>query len=188
MTLAEIMRLALRQLDEDPADIAEYDELFRMWANQGYQIVLQNYFKPRETLEFSTDESGAVDISEGNIIHIVSLRDTHSMEVPYAISEDGKTLQTNRHSVTLTAVCEVVYPPLKADTDVPEFPEHVHSMLVDYICYKYLLRGNAAKQNRAQAFQAEFYRQAQQLKSAGQGSVTHMKNLYLVSDARFTRW
>ena len=41
MTLAEIMRLALRQLDEDAAEIAEYAELFRMWANQGYQIIQQ---------------------------------------------------------------------------------------------------------------------------------------------------
>lgn len=188
MTLAEIMRLALRQLDEDPADIAEYDELFRMWANQGYQIVLQNYYKPRQTLEFSTDESGAVDISEENIVQVVSLRGNDGREVPFAFSEDGKRLETSRKSTTLTAVCEVINEPLEKDTDVPAFPEHVHSMLVDYICYKFLLRGNASKQNRAQAFQSEFYRQAQQLKSAGQGSVTHMKNLYLVSDVRFTRW
>lgn len=188
MTLAEIMRLALRQLDEDPADIAEYDELFRMWANQGYQIVLQNYFKPRKTLEFSTDDDGAVDISEGNIVQIVSLRDERGMNVPYIISEDGKTLETGKKNILLSAVCEVIFPPLEKDTDVPEFPEHVHSMLVDYICYKHLLRGNAAKQSRAQAFQGEFYRQAQQLKSAGEGSVTHMKNLYTVSDVRYTRW
>lgn len=188
MTLAEIMRLALRQLDEDPADIAEYDELFRMWANQGYQIVLQNYFKPRETMEFSTDEHGAVDISEGNIIQIVSLRDERGYEVGYILSEDGKRLETNRKDAALKAVCECVYPPLEKDTDEPKFPEHVHSMLVDYICYKHLLRGNLAKQNRAQAFQSEFYRQAQQLKGQGEGSVTHMKNLYLVSDSRYTRW
>ena len=50
MTLGQIMRLALRQLDEDPADIAEYAELFRMWANQGYQIILGQYYKPREMI------------------------------------------------------------------------------------------------------------------------------------------
>ena len=188
MTLVEIMRLALRQLDEDPADIAESDELFRMWANQGYQIVLQNYYKPRKTLELMTDESGAADISEENIVQFVSLRDARGMNVPYVLSEDGMRLETGKKDTTLMAVCEVVFPPLVKDTDEPEFPEHVHSMLVDYICYKYLLRGNAAKQNRAQAFQSEFYRQAQQLRGASEGSVTRMKNLYLASDIRNTRW
>ena len=188
MTLAEIMRLALRQLDEDPADIAEYDELFRMWANQGYQIVLQNYFKPRDTLMLSTDETGMIDVSELNLVNIVSLRGMDGREEPYALSEDGMSILTNKKSVPMVMVCEAVVKPLERDTDVPVFPEHVHSMLVDYICYKHLLRGNMAKQSRAQAFQSEFYRQAQLLRGASEGSVTHMKNLYTVSDVRYTRW
>ena len=35
MTLVQIMRLALRQLDEDVADLAEYRDLFVAYANQG---------------------------------------------------------------------------------------------------------------------------------------------------------
>ena len=40
MTLAEIMRLALRQLDEDPADISDFSDLFRSYANIGYKIAV----------------------------------------------------------------------------------------------------------------------------------------------------
>ena len=48
MTLVQIMRLALRQLDEDVADLAEYRDLFVAYANQGYQIALTQYVKPDE--------------------------------------------------------------------------------------------------------------------------------------------
>ena len=51
MTLANIMKLALRQLDEAAEDIAEYDELFRSYANMGYMIALRLFLKPRETFE-----------------------------------------------------------------------------------------------------------------------------------------
>ena len=188
MTLAEIMRLALRQLDEDPADIAEYAELFRMWANQGYQIIQQQYFKPRETLTLRTNEKGYAHIAGMNIVHIISLRDKEGREVRYARSADGQALETGVRDAALTAICEMQAMMLENDTDEPRFPEHAHSMLVDYICYKHLMRGNLAKQNRAQAFRTEFYQQAQQLKPQGGGSVTSMKGLYAASDIRYTRW
>lgn len=188
MTLAEIMRLALRQLDEDPADVAEYDDLFRMWANQGYQIIHQNYYKPRETLTFSTDDKGAAGIEGLNILNIVTLRDENGLDVTYTISADGTRIDTSRRDAILTAVCEVLAAPMQLDTDEPRIPEHAHSMLVDYICYKHLMRGNLAKQNRAQAFQTEFYRQAQQLKPQGSGSVKSFKNLYSATDIRRARW
>ena len=53
MTLAEIMRLALRQLDEDPADISEFADLFRSYANLGYKLLV---FKIKEKREDKQDE------------------------------------------------------------------------------------------------------------------------------------
>lgn len=188
MTLAEIMRLALRQLDEDPADIAEFAELFKMWANQGYQIIQQQYYKPRETVAMSTDDKGETSISGMNVALIASLRDENGHDVWYERSADGSTLKTTKRNGVLEMVFETQIQMLEQDTDEPAFPEHAHSMLVDYICYKQLMRGNMAKQNRAQAFQSEFYRAAQQLKPQGYGSVTGMKGLYTASDIRYTRW
>lgn len=188
MTLGQIMRLALRQLDEDPADIAEYAELFRMWANQGYQIILGQYYKPREMITLQTDENGKAYIEGMDIARFIDLKDENEHDVWAEISPDGTQLITVAKDKTLTAVCEMKLPPLENDSDTPRFPEEAHSMLVDYICYKHLMRGNLAKQSRAQAFQNEFYRQAQQLKPQAGGSVTGFKNLYAVTEARYVRW
>ena len=38
MTLAQIMTLALRQLDEDIQDLSEYEDVFRVYANIGHDI------------------------------------------------------------------------------------------------------------------------------------------------------
>ena len=64
MTLANIMKLALRQLDEAAEDIAEYDELFRSYANMGYMIALRLFLRPRETFELTTDDQGRADIGQ----------------------------------------------------------------------------------------------------------------------------
>lgn len=188
MTLAEIMRLALRQLDEDPADIAEYADLFKMWANQGYQIIQQNYYKPRAEITLHTDEKGRAGIAGIGIAQIVQLKNAYGVDVMHEVSADGQFIETGAMDAELEAVCEMQPRMLEAETDEPMFPERNHSMLVDYICYKHLIRGNMAKQSRAQAFQNEFYRAAQQLRPQASGSVTHLKNLYTVSDARYTRW
>ena len=42
MKLAQIVKLALLQLDEDLEDSVEYDELFKMYANQGYSIAFRD--------------------------------------------------------------------------------------------------------------------------------------------------
>lgn len=188
MTLGQIMRLALRQLDEDPADIAEYAELFRMWANQGYQIVLKQYYKPIDTVVLKTDENGKAYIEGMDIERIIDLKDENERDVWNEVSTNGAYLLTKQKDKTLTAVCQIKLAALEKDSDEPRFPEEYHSMLVDYICYKHLIRGNMAKQSRAQAFQSEFYRQAQQLKPQGGGSVTGFKNLYAVTEARYARW
>ena len=48
MTVSQIMKLALRQLDEDAEDISEYDDLFKTDLNSGYAIAVRGYLRPRE--------------------------------------------------------------------------------------------------------------------------------------------
>lgn len=50
MVLAQIIRLALRQLDEDAADAAEYEEMFTLYANAGYQIMMKQYMHEKEDI------------------------------------------------------------------------------------------------------------------------------------------
>ena len=38
MTLSQIIAQALRQLGEDPQDVSEYEETFKIYANVGYDI------------------------------------------------------------------------------------------------------------------------------------------------------
>lgn len=187
MMLAQIMTLALRQLDEDIADINEYDDLFRVYANQGYQIALRQYYKPRETMTLNTDARGEACIEGLDIVRIVVLRDGHGREVPFDLSGDGYGIRTMRRNEKLTALCEVTQRELEAATDEPRLPEYAHPALADYICYRHLSSGNLAKQSRAQFFQQRFYQQMQMIMPQGGGSVTHMKNLYAATSIRNTR-
>ena len=187
MTLAQIMTLALRQLDEDPADLAEYDDLFRMYANEGYQIVMRDYYKPREHFDFTTDEKGAADITGRDIVRIVELRNALGMDVWFDLSVDGTTIYTREREKDLHAVAEIEVAPLARDMDVPLFPDWAHNVLVDYICYRHLSSGNMGKQQRAQFFLSQFHQGARRIRPQGVGSVTRFKNLYAVTDARYTR-
>jgi len=189
MTLAEIMRLALRQLDEDPADISEFADLFRSYANLGYKILVSRFFKPKETYMLSTDEKGEAYIDNMDIDYIVSLRDDYGRDVvPYHVFADGTKIETARKNAELTAVCVVTYPAMQSDTEEPRIPEYAHHALVDYICYRYLLNGNAAKQSRAMAFYQQFEQTARTIKPQGSGSITRFKNLYVASDIRNVGW
>lgn len=187
MTLAQIYRLALRQLDEDPADIDEFKDLFAVYANQGYQIALRQYVKPKDTLTLRTDEDGIAQLDGLGIIRIISVKDENNCEVYAYMTEDGTAIRTSRRDQTLTAVCEVTRAPLEDDMDEPMLPLEAHAALADYICYKYLSTGNMAKQSRAQHYRTEFFTQMQQLRPQGSGGVTGYKNLYTVTDARWTR-
>lgn len=187
MTLAQIYRLALRQLDEDPADIEEFRDLFAVYANQGYQIAVEQYVKPKETMMLRTDDKGEVYLDGMDIVRLVSVRDEAGREVYTETSEDGTTLRTGRQNADLTAVCVVQYPELENDMDEPRLPKAAHASLADYICYKYLSTGNMAKQSRAQHFRSEFYTQMQRVRPQGAGSVTGFKNLYTATDTRWTR-
>ena len=184
MTLAQIMKLALCQLDEDPADIEDYRERFMMYANDGYHILLSEYYKPMETMAVMTDGDGRAPIGGMGILRVISARDEDGREVTARFTPDGEALDTGRADAQLVLICEAERPRLEQLEDEPELPEHAHSALVDYICFRYLSTGNLAKQSRAQAFQNSFYTAARRLKPQSHGSVTRMKNLYAATDVR----
>lgn len=184
MTLAQIMKLALCQLDEDPADIDEYRELFTLYANDGYHILLSEYYKPVTTLTVTTDENGYTPVEGMGILRVILAKDEDGHEVAVRLTPDGTALETGRPDTQLALTCETEKPRLERIEDEPELPEHAHSALVDYICFRYLSTGNLAKQSRAQAFQNSFYTAARRLKPQGRGSVTRMRNLYAMTDIR----
>ena len=187
MRLAEIMQLALRQLDEDPADISEYDDLFRRYANEGYQIAMRDVVRPRQTMSLETDDKGGADIQGMGILRIVGAKDENGRDVWFAPSPDGTQILTGAKEKTLTVIVETDVPELLDDADEPEFPQWAHSALADYICYRHLSAGNAAKQQRAQFFYGMFSQMVRRLQSPGTGSVTGYKNLYAVTSARYVR-
>lgn len=185
MTLVQIMRLALRQLDEDVADLSEYRDLFVAYANQGYQIALTQYVKPRETMTLATDDHGDAAINGLDILRVVAVRDEDGREVMCAMDADGVTLHTPRKDSTLYAVCEVRRRELADDGDEPLLPMESHTALADYICYRHLSSGNLAKQSRAQHYRNEFYAQMQRISPRPSGGVTGYKNFYTVTDSRW---
>lgn len=187
MTLAEIMRLALRQLDEDPADISEFADLFRVYANEGYHIAVSKHYRPREVLTLRTDENGAAYIEGMDIVRVISLKGEYGQTVYYQISPDGARIETAARDEELTAVCEIAYPTMTEDTQEPRIPEYAHHALSDYICYRHLMNGNAAKQSRAMAFYQQFSRTMQEISPQGAGSTMRFRNLYDATDIR-RRW
>ena len=188
MTLAEIMRLALRQLDEDPADVSEFADLFRNYANLGYKLLVSRYYKPKDTVMLRTDDKGAAYIEGMDIDYIVSLRDSYDRDVHYHISADGTQIETTQKNADLTAVCVIEFPPMREETESPRIPEYAHQALVDYICYRHLSNGNAAKQSRAMLYYQMFEQTARTIKPQGGGSVTRMRNLYTATDIRNVGW
>ena len=188
MTLAQIMELALRQLDEDISDIAEFDTLFRYYANEGYTTAQRSWYHPRTDIVLVTDESGCADIDGRDIVHILALHNDAGYSVPYEVSPDGRQIRTRRLEEELYATCEIAYPALRTPTDVPMLPEQAHGALVDYICYRHLLNGNTAKQSRAQMYLMQYERAMRELPSQGADSVTHMRGLYEASSIHARRW
>ena len=182
MTLAEIMRLALRQLDEDPADIGEFADLFRVYANEGYRIAVSKHYRPREVMTLRTDEKGVAYIEGMDIVRVVSLKGEYGQTVYWQLSHDGTMLETAVRDSEITAVCEVAYPALSSDMEEPRIPEYAHHALSDYICYRHLMSGNAAKQSRAMAFYQQFNRTMQEVSPQGAGSTTRFRNLYAATN------
>ncbi|MBQ7886127.1 MAG: hypothetical protein IJ313_04445 [Clostridia bacterium] len=187
MTLASIMKLALRQLDEAAEDIAEYDELFRSYANMGYMIAIRLFYKPRETFVLATDETGRAEICALPIRRVVEVKNEQGKAVCFDIAADGGAIVTDEREQTLALLCEVEREALSSDTDEPQMPQYAHAALADYICYRHLSSGNLNKQSRAEFFRQSFYQQMRALTYQGEGSVTRMKNLYAVTDSRYRR-
>lgn len=187
MTLASIMKLALRQLDEAAEDISEFDEVFASYANMGYMIALRMFLKPRETFELVTNDRGCADIRALCISRVVEVRNQAGEEVGFCISPDGNTLIAGAWNERITALAEIDCPPMMRDTDEPMLPEYAQPALADYICYRHLSSGNLAKQSRAEFFRQSFYQQMRAMKPQGAGSVTRRKNLYTVTEAAYRR-
>ena len=184
MTLANIMQLALRQLDENREDISEYDELFSSYANMGYMIALRVFVRPRETFVLTTDETGRADLGGLPVLRVVELRDERGERLRFALDADGQAIRTDRGAQTVAALCEVERPPMENAMQEPELPAYLHPALADYICYRHLSAGSLGKQSRAESFRERFYRQMHAATRQGAGSVTRLRGLYAATDAR----
>lgn len=184
MTLAQIMTLALRQLDEDPADIDEYAELFRRYANEGLDLAASQYYKPRDTMTLHTDENGRAYLCGIDAVRIIAATDENGRPVWYEISMDGESLTTPLRDADVTLSYERRVRMLKNADDEPELPEHAHASLADYICYRHLSGGNLAKQSRAQHYLQMFHQGMSRIRPQGDGSVRRMRNLYAATDIR----
>lgn len=187
MTLANIMKLAMRQLDEAPEDIAEYEELFKSYANMGYMIAIRMFYRPRENFVLTTDGKGRAEICALPIRRVVGVTDENGRAVCFDLTADGLAIQTGEKEKALRVLGEVDRDALKNATDEPMLPEYAHAALADYICYRHLSSGSLGKQSRAEFFRQSFYQQMRALNYEGEGSVTRMKNLYAVTDARYKR-
>ena len=185
MTLGQIMRTALLQLDEDPADMAQYAELFRRYANEGYREIVTRYWQPTESFHAMTGEQGGVRLEGYGIRRVRRVqRERDRSDVRFALSGDGRTLHTALPDEPVLLWCEMEPERLVRDTDEPAMPESAHGALCDYICYRHLMNGNLAKQSRAQAYRTMFYEIAGTLRSQGQDSVRQMRGLYEATDIR----
>ena len=187
MTLAGIMKLAMKQLDEAVEDISEYDELFRSYANMGYMIALRLFLKPRETFRLESDGSGRADIRALPIGRVVEVRDKQGKALAFDIEADGGAVLTGRANEAFFLLCEVEYPAMAADTDEPNMPEYAHPALADYICYRHLSSGSLAKQSRAKFFESSFYQQMRAMKPQGAGSVKRLRHLYEATGTGYVR-
>lgn len=191
MKLAQIMTLALRQLDEDPADIAEYEELFLMYANEGCSIAVLEYLKPREALELKSNERGDIPITGMGIERVVEVRHMRGdgriqRNVPFELDPSGVYIHTPYKDENMLVLCEKRPVPMETLEDEPKMQPAAHAALVDYICYRHLLNGNMAKQQRAQQYLQAFYSAMRRLTPQGFGSVRREINLYPATDIR--RW
>ena len=187
MTLSQIITQALRQLGEDPQDVSEYEESFTIYANMGYDIAVREYLKPRRILCFELDENGYAPVRGCIISKVIRLTDKDGHDAAFDLAGDGRSLTVWRDDLknqSVTALCEISFPPLEEGEDEPQIPEYAHSALCDYICYRHLSSGNLAKQSRAQFYQTSFYQTMNRIRPQGMGSVTRLRNLYEATNIR----
>ena len=190
MTLAQIMTLALRQLDEDPEDISEYDDLFRSYANEGYRLAAEDWVKPRDTREAISDENGYIAL-DSDVRRVVEVRQRYDSgkirrNVQYYTAPTGDEISVTEKNKKHILVVEVSVADMVNDTDEPEkLPKEFHPAIADYICYRHLSNGNMAKQSKAQFYRQSFYQAMARVRPQGMGSVKGFANLYAVTDIRY---
>jgi len=151
----------------------------------GYMIAIRMFYKPRETYVLMTDEKGRADLCALPIRRIVGVKDEKNRTIRFDIDLDGRAIHTGEREKVLYVLCEVERAAMCSATDEPRLPEYAHAALADYICYRHLSSGSLGKQSRAEFFRQSFYQQMRTLSCEGEGSVTRMKNLYAVTDARY---
>ena len=190
MTLSQIIAQALRQLGEDPQDVSEYEEAFKVYANMGYDIAVREYLKPRREMCLDIDGNGRAPVVGVIVNRVIRMTDEDGRDVAFDLAGDGRSLTVWRDDLkgkTLRALCEVSFPPMEDGEDEPLLPAYAHAALADYICYRHLSSGNLAKQSRAQFYQNSFYQEMNRIRPQGMGSVTRMRNLYEATDVRYRR-
>ena len=184
MTLSQIIELALIQLGEDLEDRKEFDAIFKIYANIGYQKILHDMIKPRSEFTVTVDEDGKALVPD-NVARIIAARvgDGNGLrEVPCVLLDDGecfRVLLPKKEPETVYLECEIKLPDMCTDTDTPEMvPETAHPAIADYICYHHLMNGNLAKQSRAGQYLQMFNTAMWALRPVAMGSVIKRKNLY----------
>lgn len=183
MTLAQIMKLALRQLGEDDSDIAEFDEEFKIYANIGYDIAMNLYYKPKDVLTLPVRD-GCAPIDGQNIRRVIAVMDMDDRDIRFEMSMDGSAIMVSEWHKRVRVLCQIRHAPLERMDDEPRLPDEAHAAIADYICYRHLMNGNMAKQQRGQAYYTQFYQTVSRITPQGAGSVTRMKNLYAATDIR----
>lgn len=187
MTLAQIYKLALRQLDMDIEDVAEYVELFRQYANEGNQIVVNNYWRPCEEMRLHSDEDGRVWLYGMDVHHVICVMDAYGRTLPFRTAPDGTYISVGEKNMELSLTCQKMARQMTDDNEEPPFPNENHFALVDYICYRQLVSGNAAKQSRARVFYDAFLLGCRRIVPQNTGSVKQMHGLYAASHIRARR-
>lgn len=188
MTYAQIKQLALRQLDEDPHDMDEFGYLLGVYVNEGYQTALMDYVRPREAFTLKTNEKGEASLVGLNIRRITQVEEyPHGYSAWATLNSTGDTLYTavKNGEIRLTAI--VTLPDMQNDNDVPKIPEHAHTALADYACWRFLSNGNMAKQQRGQTYLNRFVQGMQQVYPMHSGSTRGYTGLYTVTDPRWVR-
>ena len=135
MTLSQILRLALRQLDEAPEDAGDYDDLFKSYANIGYDIAVREYLKPRERRTLYARCGGALRIDDEDVERVARLWDCEGRERAFAPGADGRSVEVFGPAPCegegMLALCEVRYPPMERETDEPRLPPSAQAALAE---------------------------------------------------------
>lgn len=120
MTLSQIIAQALRQLGEDPQDVSEYEEAFKVYANMGYDIAVREYLKPRREMCLDIDGNGRAPVVGVIVNRVIRMTDEDGRDVAFDLAGDGRSLTVWRDDLkgkTLRALCEVSFPPMEDGED-----------------------------------------------------------------------